>query len=144
MTTPTQQVLIDIVAERDRQNRKWGEQNHPDGTGPLSAPFDLYPDARGYPLQSLPAQKLADVATALCGTAAQYGGVTWTLILLEEVFEALAEDDPERLRVELVQVAAVAAQWAEALDRRLMDEVHASRSSRRGERADVLDAEARS
>lgn len=42
----------------------------------------------------------------------------WRHILDEEVAEALAETDPERLRAELVQVAAVAVQWIEALDRR--------------------------
>ncbi len=42
----------------------------------------------------------------------------WRDILLEEVFEALAEEEPKELRKELVQVAAVAAQWVEAIDRR--------------------------
>lgn len=29
----TRLVLDDLMTERDRQNIKWGEQNHPDGTG---------------------------------------------------------------------------------------------------------------
>ena len=44
------------------------------------------------------------------------GTITWTDILLEEVFEALAETDPARLREELVQVAAVALAIVEDLD----------------------------
>ncbi|MFI1165600.1 hypothetical protein ACH4UM_18790 [Streptomyces sp. NPDC020801] len=36
----------------------------------------------------------------------------------EEALEALAEDDPGKLRAELVQVAAVAVAWIEAIDRR--------------------------
>ncbi len=39
-------------------------------------------------------------------------------ILLEEVHEALAEDDPTRLRAELLQVAAVAVCWVEAIEQR--------------------------
>jgi hypothetical protein len=46
------------------------------------------------------------------------GDLTWDGILLEEVYEALAEADPVKLREELVQVAAVAASWVVALDRR--------------------------
>ncbi|MEY9934267.1 hypothetical protein ABH926_008932 [Catenulispora sp. GP43] len=39
-------------------------------------------------------------------------------MLLEEVYEALAEVDPAALRAELVQVAAVAAAWVEDIDSR--------------------------
>lgn len=42
----------------------------------------------------------------------------WLHILREEVAEAFAETDPVALRGELVQVAAVAVAWAEAIDRR--------------------------
>ena len=45
------------------------------------------------------------------------GAHSWDAILLEEVFEALAESDPVRRRAELVQVAAVAAAEIEAIDR---------------------------
>ena len=45
------------------------------------------------------------------------GEGTWADILREEYFEALAETDPARLRVELIQVAAVAVAWVEAIDR---------------------------
>lgn len=46
------------------------------------------------------------------------GTVTWLHILREEVSEAFAETDPNRLRTELLQVAAVAAKWARAINRR--------------------------
>jgi hypothetical protein len=93
-------VLADIGAERVAQNEKWGEQNHPDGTGGSGA---LYVADR---YRSIVDHGLAD------GTA------TWRDVLLEEVYEALAETDPDRLRAELVQIAAVAAAWIEAIDRR--------------------------
>jgi hypothetical protein len=104
-------VADDVAAERARQDVKWGVQNHPDGTGPGTYPLRTLYD-------SAPAEWLARRATSSTDTAANAGTVTWRHILLEEVFEALAEDDPARLRTELVQVAAVAQQWAEAIDRR--------------------------
>lgn len=46
-------------------------------------------------------------------------GTTWATILLEEVGEALREEDPYRRREELIQVAALAAAWVEELDLQL-------------------------
>lgn len=73
----------DVLNERERQNQKWGEQNHDDGW--------------------------------------------WTAILAEEVGEAAQAALHGRfggraagtLRDELVQVAAVAVQWIECIDRRI-------------------------
>lgn len=92
------EVLAEIAAERERQDAKWGEQNHHDGTGP------------GY-------KTAADSARAECDQAAALGLVTYRHILTEEVQEAFAETDPARLRAELVQVAAVAVAWIQKLDR---------------------------
>ncbi|WP_309080297.1 hypothetical protein [Zhihengliuella sp.] len=104
--------LGDVHAERLRQDAKWGEQNHPDGTGSSSKPL------AAMAASGVTADWLADSATLATDTAAERGVVTWRHILLEEVFEALAESDPAKLRTELIQVAAVATQWAEAIDRR--------------------------
>jgi hypothetical protein len=94
---------IDAVEhERQRQQAKWGEQNHPDGTG-------LDPDGD---------RELADLARNACNQAASEGRCTYRLILEEEVCEAFAESDPAKLRAELVQIAAVAVAWVEAIDRR--------------------------
>lgn len=104
--------LGDVHAERLRQDEKWGEQNHPDGTGPRSRPL------HDWGISSARAETLATLFTDATDAAAKRGEVTWRHILLEEVFEALAEADPAKLRTELIQVAAVATQWAEAIDRR--------------------------
>ena len=109
----------DVALERARQNLKWGEQNHPDGTGPQTLP--LHEAVRGP--GSVEGDKhyafgLALMAKQATDHAARAGTVTWRDILLEEVLEAFAEDDLTKLRTELVQVAAVAEQWAEAIDRR--------------------------
>lgn len=110
-------VLLDIALERGRQTKKHGDQNHlPDGTGP---DLDLDLDIRS----SVTLGELAEQAKARCKRASQNEGGDGTIafehILTEEWAEAVAEEDPVKLRAELIQVAAVAAQWAEAIDRRL-------------------------
>lgn len=93
-------VLEQVATERGRQDEKWGPQNHPDGTGQYPETID------------------ADVARMACQQAAEGGYLDWLHILREETAEAFAESDPARLRRELVQVAAVAVAWIQALDRR--------------------------
>jgi len=100
MTDQTTTVLAEIAAERDRQDVKWGQQQHPDGTGNLEQ------------------GKAAESARDWCKSAFGSGYGTWSDILAEEVAEANAERDPAKLRAELVQVAAVAVAWIEAIDRR--------------------------
>ncbi len=120
-------VIDEILAERVRQTEKWGEQSHPDGSGRVQRHLADYVFTRGAwgtsSVANATALQLSLMAKEVTDTAAKNGQVTWTDILLEEVFEALAEDDPARLRAELVQVAAVAAQWVEAIDRRVGGEV---------------------
>ncbi|MFC4007305.1 hypothetical protein ACFOY2_08735 [Nonomuraea purpurea] len=93
-------VLADVAAERAAQDERWGMQTLPDGTGGQDATTH------------------SDRARRQTDAAAQDGGLTWRHILEEEVLEAFAESDPARLRTELIQVAAVAVKWAQALDRR--------------------------
>ncbi|MFG1705823.1 NUDIX domain-containing protein [Nonomuraea sp. M3C6] len=93
-------VLADVAAERSAQDARWGMQMLPDGTGGEERVTD------------------SDLARHETETAAKAGALTWRHILAEEVLEAFAETDPERLRAELVQVAAVAVKWTQALDRR--------------------------
>jgi hypothetical protein len=92
-------VANEVVEERFRQNEKWGEQNHPDGTGPQFT-------------------ETSNEARAACDLAAEDGTLTWRHILVEEFYEALAEVDETKLRKELIQVSAVADAWVEAIDRR--------------------------
>ena len=100
-------VLEEVESERRRQHVKWGEQNHPNGTS-----WDAWVIQR-------------DLAKAETDAAAREGEVTFRHILMEEVFEAFAETDPAKLRAELLQVAAVACQWVECLDRRAKGARHA-------------------
>ncbi len=108
-----------ILHERERQFEICGDQLLDDGIRPL-----------------LGAQLEAMARAQLNGPE----DGTFVAVLLEEVGEAIAETDLRKLRVELVQVAAVCIQWHEDIDRRLerwgnapafadLDEAVASRAS---------------
>lgn len=118
MSDNTTAVLREVDDERTRQDEKWGEQNHPDGTGNHVALL------HGLELSKRPGQvavtmgTLAYTARQVTDSAARAGVLTWADILLEEVGEAFAEANPRALRAELIQVAAVAVQWVQAIDRR--------------------------
>ena len=98
--TPSWWEALNLVeCERMAQVEKWGTQSMPDGT---STTYAFQRDAM---------RNTTDRAMA-------NGTCTWRHVLAEEFFEALAEVDPEKLRVELVQVAAVCVAWIEDLDRK--------------------------
>jgi hypothetical protein len=95
-----------IHEERIRQNEKWGEQNHEmlkcesiDVIKRTLRHFRLYNES------------------PICD---------WYSIIEEEIAEAFVETDPEKQRMELIQVAAVAIQIIEYLDRNMevKDERH--------------------
>lgn len=103
-------VESDVRAEIARQDEKWGEQNHADGTG---AGVVLL-SAMTYPTMT----EMADKMRQICQDADDDGSVDWLKIALEEVFEAAAESDQAKLRTEVIQCAAVFMQWAASIDRR--------------------------
>lgn len=90
-------ILSDVAAERERQNTRWGRQQHPNGTSVRFKP-------------------LADSARNNCRTAAENGTNTWMHILRKEVWEALSETDRVKLREALIQMLAVGVAWVEHLD----------------------------
>jgi hypothetical protein len=112
------------------QARKYGEWNErmPDGTGrdvnwlaPVTRQMYLNPSSVitgkvieglfrsewDFPKDGTPQQQ--EAAAAAC---------SWLRILREEVAEAFAAATPEALRAELIQIAAVAQNWAETIERR--------------------------
>jgi len=93
-------IFGEINAERFRQIAKFGEQHREDGTG-------------GPVMQSE-----ADRMRSACDYLARNGGADWRAVLLEEVYEAVAEEDQGKLRAELTQVAAVCVAWIEDIDSR--------------------------
>lgn len=93
-TTPGLKTFAEAIdTERQKQLAKWGDQHHPDGTALTED------DVR------------AARARHACQAMAERGEVTWRDILNEEVHEAFAESDPDRLETELVQCAAVIQAW---------------------------------
>ena len=98
----TQSILDEVAQERRRQNSKWGPiQDIPLGTGPCT------PDAYDFyrPMLDQARHENDD------------GDATFATVLAEEFAEAMLEDDPEKLRAELIQVAAVAVKTIEHIDR---------------------------
>jgi len=96
----TTTVLNEVYQERRRQDEQWGVQDHPDGT-------------------SLRNGDDASRVKVICEETRRIFGVpTWMHILQEEAWEAFAEEDPAKIRAELVQICAVACAWIEAIDRR--------------------------
>jgi hypothetical protein len=94
-------VLLEFSRELDDAAAKYPDcVSLPDGTG-----------GSGY-------RTYRDLAKLACDRAYREGRLTHLHVLEEEVWEALAEDNPEKLRAELVQVGAMALKWIEDLDRR--------------------------
>lgn len=99
----TEFVLNDIHRERVKQAAKWGDQTH-----------DIFTDRRVEAERAR--HRIAAETCKLMFSAVENPG--WDLILLEEVYEAFSEEDPHKIREELVQVAAVACAIIEDLDKK--------------------------
>lgn len=121
-TTTTRSVLDEVYVERKRQNARWGEQNHPD-VDPRDIPYvshGYYASRADIWRQVNEERATPSKTVGRCWGHPEepHTHTAWDGVLLEEVYEALAEEDPAKLRIELVQVAAVATAWIEAIDRR--------------------------
>lgn len=116
----------EILTERALQEAKWGEQNHPDADPVILDRLDRndhWADPLNVELRLADEYSIphARAAKFTCQQKAAHGQVTWFDILLEEVaevLEAIVTRNPETIREELVDVAAVCEVWAEALQRR--------------------------
>lgn len=98
----TNKVLGQIAAERVRQETKFPDQRLPLGTG-------------GSWAQAMYGHLLG-VVRNINDRHNETGEATWESVLAEEVFEALVESDPAKVREEMVQVAAVAVRIVENID----------------------------
>ena len=112
-----------VIAERQRQDAKWGVQNHP------MVPADVRINARAHNVMpEIFACYALGVQNALlardeCNREHRAGRGTYTHILVEEVAEfveacVLHGDASDEARAEMVQVAAVALAMLEAIDRK--------------------------
>ena len=57
-------------------------------------------------------------AQASCDRATREGTLTWMHVIEEELAESACEEDPEKFRAELIQVAAMAVKAIKDLDER--------------------------
>jgi hypothetical protein len=123
-TCQTVTVLADVRAERARQYARHGSNSTlSDGTGPevpwMGNVADFY-QSRLAAVRRFPGA--GEIETHLRNDyeahEARTGKPTWMHLVREEVAEVFAENDPQRLRAELIQVAALAVSWVEKLDAR--------------------------
>ncbi|WP_181785366.1 hypothetical protein [Streptomyces phytophilus] len=122
-TTPGVRAFAEAVdAERQRQLVKFGDQHHPD-----IDPRDIAVVTRHFFQHKAQIHREVNEERATpsrtvgrCSRCPEgdHTHTAWDLILLEKVYEALAESDPGALRTELVQVAAVCAAWSADIDSR--------------------------
>lgn len=97
--TRQSRIFADVRAERDAQDAKFGVQDLPNGTGGQFA-------------------HVADHYRRACDASFARREGSFRHVFLEEVWEAMAESDPEALRAELIQAIAVGVKWVEAIDRK--------------------------
>lgn len=103
-------VLNEIALERQRQDNKWGVQNHP--SFDWRNEHDTFSDRCLYNMEN---------ARLSCDYEHQHGHGDWRGILKEEYYEAMYEaacHNEPKLRTELIQCAAVIVAWIECIDRR--------------------------
>lgn len=106
-----ERIFYEIKAERERQDLKWGEQNHPI----LNEDLMVIPVVHTSLYYGIPTE---EAAKRKCDQRAKEGRVTFMDILVEEVSEvASSGKDIQAMREELIQVAAVAVAMIQSLDR---------------------------
>lgn len=91
-------VLTDVLQEMKRQIKLFGVQHLPPGTG--------------HDIDKI----LLERAREDFERAQANGMLSWRDVLREEYHEVLAEQDPVKIREELVQVMAVCASWVRDID----------------------------
>ena len=105
----TDAVLSLVREERARQFARYGTNDDlPDGSGPLTRWLLPYTAEGAQTIEG-------DLREDYEEYEEEAGAPTWVHLLREEMAEAFAEGDPQRLEEELIQVAALAVSWVESL-----------------------------
>lgn len=114
MNFQTSVVMAALEAERARQDKKWGEQNHPD----LSVTLNGFSAESVFLAMGVPSAKKAKARVDALAALRLLGYADIALEEFAEAIEAAALGDTAALRTELVQTAAVLVAWIETIDRR--------------------------
>lgn len=113
----TDAVLVEVANERADQFERYGDNaDLEDGTGPTEHWLRV-----GDPY--LPERDAVRIEAAFRRNYESRDTPTWMHLVREEVAEAFSENDPDRLRSELLQVAALCVSWIEKIDART-EETH--------------------
>ena len=100
-------VLGRVIAERRRQDAQWPDDDHlEDRTGQWERLFGT---------DGLYFRAACETVTRRNDDRERTGS-GFADLLLEEVFEACQETDPDRIVAELIQTAALAIKWAETIE----------------------------
>ena len=103
-------ILGRVIAERRRQDAEWPDDDQlEDRTGP---------DERLWGFWDGPTFESACLHVKRRNDDAELTGAGLADLLLEEVFEACQETEPQRIVAELIQTAALAIKWAENIESR--------------------------
>lgn len=97
-------IYDEIIAERARQDAKWGEQNWPSVSDAFMRSHAAAPDE--------------GTVKRWVDACSKDGTLTFAHIAYEEFVEAVHAPDDVSRRAELIQLAAVCVQQVEAIDRR--------------------------
>ena len=105
-------VLSEVRDERGAQFSRYGtNETLLDGTGKASRWLAPVSDTSAVSVERLFRENYESFEDA-------YGSPTWMHLLREEIAEVFVESDTDRLREELIQVAALAVSWVEKIDAR--------------------------
>lgn len=109
-------IIDEIKLERQNQDKKWGEQNHPCLNQSLlnreggCTPQDMCE------VYEIPSETRAKF---MCDSSLENGTGTYAHIALEEFSEVISEFDIKKRRQELVQLTSVCVAWIESIDRKM-------------------------
>lgn len=109
-----QSIFDEILAERERQTKKFGEQNIPCLDQTLLTREGGCTPQRMCENYEIPSENRAK---QLCDGAFDNHHGTYAHIAVKELSEAISTLDPVKRREELVQTAAVLVGWIEKIDR---------------------------
>ncbi|UWY28832.1 hypothetical protein N4T20_02655 [Flavobacterium sp. TR2] len=111
-----EEVLREIKFERIKQDKKWGEQNHPCLDQTLLNRADGCTPERMCLEYEIPTENRAK---GMLEIAFEQGAGTFAHIALEEFAEVVSEFNIYKRRHEIVQLAAVCVAWIQKIDRDL-------------------------
>ena len=109
-------IFEEIKLERQKQNAKWGEQNHPCLDETLLKRNGSCTSERMCEHFEIPSENRAKF---LCENSFKKGEGTYAHIAIEELSEAISSFDINNRRTELIQLTAVCVAWIEKIDREL-------------------------